>query len=82
MTAAQRLREQGRQEGRQEGQQEARAEGLQRSRDLLLRLMQLRFGSQLDPDDERRLRTATLEQVEAWSLRVITAASPVELFTD
>ncbi len=86
MTAAQRLREEGRLEGRlegrQEGRQEGREEGLQPSRSLLLRVVQQRFGDQLDPLAEQRLRAASLEQVEAWSLRVFTASSLAELFAD
>ncbi len=75
MTAAQRLREEGRQEGRLEGREQA-------SRAILLRLVQRRFGPTLDPQLEQRLRSASLEQVEAWSLRVFTAASLAELFAD
>lgn len=74
MTAAQRLHEEGRQEGREEG--------LQPGRLLLLRVAQQRFGDQLDPLAELRLRTATFEQVKAWSLRVFTAASLAELLGD
>lgn len=74
MTAAQRLRE--------EGRLEARQEELQRSRSLLLRVVQQRFGDQLDPLAEQRLCAASLEQVEAWLLRAFTAASLAELFAD
>lgn len=74
MTAAQRLREEGRLEGREEG--------LQPSRSLLLRVVQQRFADQLDPHAEQRLRTATFEQVEAWSLRDFTASSLAELLAD
>jgi predicted transposase/invertase (TIGR01784 family) len=83
MTAAQRLREEGRQEGRLEGRQEGRQEGrLEGSRTLLLRVIQQRFGTKLEPTMEQRLRNATLEQVEAWSSRVLTAASLAELFAE
>ena len=78
MTAAQRLREEGRQEGRQEG----REEGLRTSRLLMLHMVQHRFGDQVDPHIEQRLRTATVEQIEAWSVRVLSAASLAELFAD
>ncbi len=75
MTAAQRLREEGRQEGRLEGREQA-------SRAILLRLVQRRFGPTLDPQLEQRLLSASSEQAEAWSLRVLTAASLAELFAD
>ncbi len=74
MTAAQRLRE--------EGRLEAREQELQRGRLLLLRMVQQRFGNQLEPHAEQRLRTATFEQLETWSLRILTAASLAELFAD
>lgn len=67
MTAAQRLREEGRE---------------QASRAILLRLVQRRFGPTLDPQLEQRLRSASSEQAEAWSLRVLTASSLAELLAD
>ncbi|MEZ4362939.1 MAG: Rpn family recombination-promoting nuclease/putative transposase [Kofleriaceae bacterium] len=83
MTAAQRLREEGRQEGHREGRQEGHREGrLEASRALLSRILQQRFGAQLDPSVEQRLHAATLEQVEAWSSRVLTAASLAAVFDD
>ncbi len=81
MTAAQRLREEGRLTGLQEGRQEGLQQGLQASRALLLRVVQQRFGMNLAPGIELRLRAATLEQVEVWSSRVLTVASLENLFT-
>ncbi len=83
MTAAQRLREEGRLEGRQEGRLEGRQEGrLEGRQELLLHVMQQRFGNQVGPHVAQRLRTATVEQIEAWSVRALTATSLAELFAD
>lgn len=70
MTIAQQLREQGREQGREQASR------------ILLRLVQQRFGHALDPLVEQRLRSASLEQAEAWSLRVLSATSLAELFAD
>lgn len=78
MTLAQQLREQGREQGLAQGL----AQREQASRALLLRLMQQRFGAALEPHHEQRLQSATLEQVEGWLLRILTAASPAELLAD
>ncbi len=86
MTLAQQLREQGREQGLAQGREQGLAQGReqreQASRALLLRLMQQRFGAALEPHHEQRLHSATLEQVEAWLQRILTAASPAELLAD
>jgi predicted transposase YdaD len=71
MTAGQRLIEQGRQQGRQQGVQ-----------DMLVRLLRQRFGSEVDAQVAQRVATASFEQVEAWSMRVISAATLADLFAD
>jgi hypothetical protein len=71
MTAGQRLIEQGRQQGRQQGVQ-----------DMLLRLLRQRFGSEVDAQIVQRVATASLDQIEAWSTRVLSAATLAELFAD
>ncbi|ASK34841.1 DUF4351 domain-containing protein [Alloalcanivorax mobilis] len=57
------------QEGRQEGHQEGRQEG---GRDLLLRLLERRFGA-LPDAIENQIRDATSEQLNAWADRVLDA---------
>lgn len=65
MTYKDRLIEQGRQQGEKQG----RAHGARR---VLAKQLQLKFGS-LDESTEKRLQAATLEQLEGWSERVLTA---------
>lgn len=71
MTAGQRLIEQGRQQGFQQG------EGA-----VLLRLLRQRFGDQVDTYVERRIATASVEQLDAWTSRVLSAATLTELLAD
>jgi len=71
MTAGQRLIEQGRQQGIQEG-----AQGL------LLRLLRQRFGDEVNAQVEHRIAAASAGQIDAWSTRVISAATLSELFAD
>jgi hypothetical protein len=75
VTAGQQLIEQGIQRGRQEGRQQ----GFQ---ELLLRLLRQRFGDEVDPHVEQRIATASVEQIETWSVRVLSAATLAELFAD
>lgn len=75
MTVGQQLIEQGKVEGRLKG----RLEG---ERALLLRLLRQRFGAELDDAAERRVAGSSLEQLETWSLWVLSAASLAALFAD
>jgi len=75
VTAGQQLIEQGRKEGRKEGRQQ----GFQ---EVLLRLLRQRFGAQVDTQVEQRIMTASVEQIETWSMRVLSAATLAELFAD
>ena len=70
MTAGQRLIEQGRQQGRQQGIQE------------LLLLVRQRFGDVVDAHVEQRIAAASLDQLDAWFSRVVSAATLAELFAD
>jgi hypothetical protein len=67
MTAGQRLIEEGRQQGVQ---------------GVLLRLLRQRFGDAVNPQVEQRIATASIEQIEAWSVRMLSAATLAELFAD
>src|SRR5690606_30583233 len=77
------LRRQWGEEGRGEGREEGRAEGLElgikRGRvDTLLSLLQLKFG---DIDEARReqIASASLEELERWSRRILSATSLEEV---
>ena len=67
MTAGQQIFEQGREKGIQE---------------LLLLLLRQRFGDAVDADVEQRIATASIEQIEAWSARVLSAATLAEAIAD
>ena len=71
MTAGQRLIEQGRKQGRQQGIQE-----------MLLPLLRQRFGDAVDVQVEQRIATASIEKIEAWFARVLSAATLAELLAD
>jgi len=78
MTAGQRLIEQGRQQGIQQGMEEGR----QRFQVMLLRLLRQRFGNEVDTHVEQRIAAASVEQIEAWSARVLSAATLTEAIAD
>jgi hypothetical protein len=71
VTAGQQLIEQGKKEGRQQGFQEA-----------LLRLLRQRFGVEVSTHVEQRVVAASVEQIEAWFMRVLSAATLAEVFAD
>jgi hypothetical protein len=71
MTAGQQIFEQGRQKGRQQGIQE-----------LLLRFLRQRFGDAVDAHVEQRIAAASIEQIDVWSTRVLSAASLAEALAD
>jgi hypothetical protein len=73
VTAGQLLIEEGRQQGREEGRQLLQ--------ELLLQLLRQRFGGQVDTEIEQRIRTASIEQAESWTRRVLSATTLGELFT-
>jgi hypothetical protein len=75
MTAGQQLIEQGRQQGIEQGRQQGRQQ-------LLLLLLRQRFGDAVDRLVEQRVAAASIEQVEIWSKRVLSAATLAELFAD
>lgn len=67
MTAGEQLIERGRQEGLQEGQ-----------RGMLLRQLRKKFGA-LPNEAEARVHAASIEQIELWAERVITATTLAEV---
>jgi hypothetical protein len=74
MTAGQRLIEQGRQQGIEQGRQ--------RFQEMLLGLLRQRFGNEVDAQVAQRVATASFEQIEAWSTRVLSASTLADLFAD
>jgi hypothetical protein len=75
MTAGQELIEQGRLQGVQQGIQQG-------AQDILLRQLRQRFGDAVNTDAEQRIATASMEQIDAWCLRVLSAATLTELLAD
>ena len=72
-----------RQEAIQEGVQQGVQQGIQQGiQQMLLRQVRRRFGVEVDPHVEQRIATASVEQIETWSERVLTAATLAELLTD
>jgi hypothetical protein len=65
------VRAEGRQEGFQQGE-----------RAVLLRQLRQRFGNEVDQHVERRVSTASIDQLETWVGRVFSAATLAELFAD
>lgn len=54
----------------------------QGERGLLLRQLRKRFGAQVNDDTERRVATASPEQIALWADRVLSAATLAELLAD
>jgi hypothetical protein len=66
-------------EGRAQGVQQGLQQG---ERTLLLRQLRRRFGSQLDDEIERRVEAASLEQIEIWADRVLSATTLAAVLSD
>jgi predicted transposase/invertase (TIGR01784 family) len=79
MTAGQQLIEQGIAQGIAQGIEKGRRQGVQ---EVLLRLLRQRFGNEVTAHVEQRIATASVEENEAWSARVLSAATLSELFAD
>src|SRR5207253_6825630 len=79
MTAEQQLIEQGIAQGIAQGIEKGRRQGVQ---EVLLRLLRQRFGNEVTAHVEQRIATASVEENEAWSARVLSAATLSELFAD
>src|SRR5262249_27777555 len=69
-----------RREAIQEGVEQGVKQGLEQGeRKLLLRQLRRRFGAAVDGEIERRVATASVEQIEIWAERVLSATTLVEL---
>jgi hypothetical protein len=75
MTAWDRLEERSEQRGIQKGV-------LQGERALLLRQLRKRFVNEVDVDTERRLASASADQIATWAERVLSAPSLAEILAD
>lgn len=71
VTTGQQLIEQGRQQGIEQGRQQ-----------MLMSLLRQRFEAGVDVHVEQRIATASLDQLEAWSLRVLSATTLADVFAD
>jgi hypothetical protein len=71
--------EQGVRQGLEQGVRQGLEQG---ERKLLLRQLRRRFGGEVDGEIERRVATATVEQIEIWAERVLSAGTLVELLAD
>ena len=75
VTTGQQLIEQGREQGIQQGIQQ----GSQR---VLLPLLRQRFGDEVDSQVEQRIAGASVEQIDTWTTRLLSAATLAEIFAD
>jgi flagellar biosynthesis/type III secretory pathway protein FliH len=94
MTAGQQLIEQGLRQGLQQGIEQGLQQGIEQGREqgieqgrerlqgLLLNLLRQRFGDEVSTDVERRVETASIDQIEIWTKRVLSAATLADLLAD
>jgi len=75
MTAADRLRAEGREEGRKEGRREGSLKGRQK---ILLRQLEARFGK-LPRAAKARVMSARVSQLDDWAVRVLSVSALEEL---
>jgi predicted transposase/invertase (TIGR01784 family) len=73
MTAGQQIFDQGLQQGIERGRQQG-------GQEMLLRLLRDRFGDAVDAQVEHRIATASLEQLQAWTPRILIAATLADVF--
>ena len=63
--------------------QEAIQKGVQQGEcAVLLRLLRHRFGDAVDAHVEQRIATATIEQIDLWTVRILSAATLAEVLAD
>jgi flagellar biosynthesis/type III secretory pathway protein FliH len=75
MSTANRLKQEGKAEGKAEGIAEATAE----ARERLLRQLAVRFGN-VPSSIESRVRRASKQDLDVWSIRLLKAKSLLEVF--
>ena len=68
---------------RQEAVQEGERKGIQKGeRTVLLRQLRRRFGDAVDAHVEQRIATASSEQIDSWTMRILSATTLAEVFAD
>jgi hypothetical protein len=68
---------------RQEAIQEGVKQGVQQGEcAVLLRQLRQRFGDAVDAHVEQRVATASIEQIDLWTVRILSAATLAEVFAD
>ena len=68
---------------RQEAIQEGVKQGSQQGEcTVLLRQLRQRFGDAVDAHVEQRIATASIEQIDLWTVRILSAATLAEVFAD
>ncbi len=66
---------------RQEAIQEGVKQGIQEGEcAVLLRQLRQRFGDAVDAPVEQRIATASIEQIDLWTVRILSAATLAEVF--
>lgn len=71
------------QEGIEQGMQQGMQQGIQQGReDILLPLLQAKFGTAVTDSVTSRLQHATSEQAQTWARRILDAESLDEVFRD
>jgi flagellar biosynthesis/type III secretory pathway protein FliH len=72
-----------RQEAIQEGVKQGVQQGIQQGEcTVLLRQLRQRFGDAVDAHVEQRIATASIEQIDLWTVRILSAATLAEVFAD
>ena len=68
---------------RQEAIQEGVKQGVQQGEcAVLLRLLRQRFGDAVDAHLEQRIATASIDQIDLWAMRILSATTLAEVFAD
>ena len=68
---------------RQEAIREGVKQGIQQGEcAVLLRQLRQRFGDAVDAHVEQRIATAGIEQIDLWTVRVLSATTLAEVFAD
>jgi hypothetical protein len=72
-----------RQEAIQEGVKQGVKQGIQQGEcAVLLRQLRQRFGDAVDAHVEQRIATASIEQIDLWTVRILSAATLAEVFAN
>ncbi|HET7499734.1 MAG TPA: DUF4351 domain-containing protein, partial [Kofleriaceae bacterium] len=72
-----------RQEAIQEGVKKGVKQGIQQGEcAVLLRLLRQRFGDAVDAHVEQRIAAASIEQIDLWTMRILSATTLADVFAD